>query len=228
MFTGYFDTWFMQNSNHTAARRAWVKMRGMAMILAIAEHGYDVMTHREAREKCLSAAWEDIAIAFRGRGDSWTTGAVLLLFQGMAPPTRQSFARGLEKTLKAIEQHCDEHMIHSNYTAEERQCVVLTEHSQFTLPCAVAAKGGTNRDIAFQGGVFPSLEVVLEYAIEHEEFKSPEALAKDPKDATSTTTRAEAAQPAKQLDRAKKSPSAKVFHGRTKNHLRLVVGDENT
>ena len=156
LLTAYFDAWLQQHPEHLIVARAIDKMYGMAALIAATEYDLSSNDDADITNRLMALAWEDIAMAFRGRGDHLLTGAVLHVYMGMTSNEKVIFAKGLEQVLQFIEAHCLEQGVQLRYREDQRACVVLYQPQQFTLPVAIPATSNTTDDFVEQGGVTPT------------------------------------------------------------------------
>lgn len=155
LLTAYFDAWLQQHPQHLIVARAVAKMHRMAELIAETDYNLTKDEDADITNRLMAFAWEDMAMAFRGRGDHLLTGAVLQVYMGMTSDEKVSFSKGLEQVLQFIEAHCLEHDVLLRYREDQRACVVLYEPQQFTLPVAIPATSNTTDDFVAQGGVTP-------------------------------------------------------------------------
>lgn len=141
------EAWFTKHhKKHHAARRAWVKLKGYALVVAAADYGLRPSSKPAEKEKAMSYAWEDFTLAMRGYGDNVSTGFLLQMFSALDAAAGRGLGLAMTEAINAADTKAEREGVVRRYEADYLKAPVVFKSDGFIMPYAVPCSGAPLND----------------------------------------------------------------------------------
>ena len=159
----HIENWFKKapTKNHRA-RRAWVKLKGYALVVAASDYGLRPRSSEAEKDKALAYVWEDFTIAMRGYGDNAVTGFLLQILSSLTPAGCKSLGEALATAVKAADDKASLDGVVRRYEQVYIDAPVIYDAQAFRMPYAVPIAGAPIADWVRDHEDDDVAEVILE------------------------------------------------------------------
>lgn len=158
------EAWFSKNHRkHHVARRAWVKLKGYALVVAATDYGLRPQMPPEEKEKALAHAWEDFTIAMRGYGDNVATGFLLQMFSSLDAAAGRGLGLAMTEAINAADAKAARDGVVRRYEQEHIDAPVVFKADGFIMPYAVPRSGAPVKDWVRDHEDEDVAEVIIEH-----------------------------------------------------------------
>lgn len=134
------------------ARRSLKKLK--MSVLAAAWIDHCLWDPEVDKEQAMAWAWEDMSIAFRGYGESSSTGVVIELWTMVGKERWPEFRKAVDKGLSDAERRTKK-TVRRRYMSKHLKLRSRSPDDGFELPCAVPTGGRVLRNWALENGMDP-------------------------------------------------------------------------
>ncbi len=168
------EAWFSKNHRkHHVARRAWVKLKGYALVVAATDYGLRPSSKPGEKEAALSYVWEDFTIAMRGYGDNVATGFLLQMFSSLDAAAGRGLGLAMTEAINAADAKAAREGVVRRYEATHLEAPVVFKSDGFIMPYAVPLTGAPLKDWVRDNEDEDVAEVIIEhlrerYAVERQ------------------------------------------------------------
>lgn len=143
----HIEAWFKKApAKYHQARRAWIKLKGYALVVAATDYGLRPRSPDDEKDKALAYAWEDFTLAMRGYGDNAVTGFLLQLFSTLDAAGCKSLGAAMTVAIKAADDKASRDGVVRRYTQVYTDAPVIFDPQGFCMPYAVPCSGAPLAD----------------------------------------------------------------------------------